>query len=140
MPCFQISDIDYEKCVYFIAGSRTKHSDAEFQCEGSIASKCPPLDCKSTLVSIHTDAQNTLIGDYIAGDPNDVDGKARVQNYIPFWSLYTLFLIQLQFLTKISIFCHIFAIFCQNFKKTRLKTVPNPEMPLNVYDFLKNKM
>ena len=68
--------IDYEKCVYFIAEARTKHSDAEFQCEGKIASKCPALDCKSTLVSIHTDSQNKLVGDYVTSDPNDVSGKA----------------------------------------------------------------
>ena len=71
------SIIDYEKCVYYISGIKSTHSDAEFQCEEKIASKCPPLDCQSTLASIHTEAQNTNIGDYIASDPND-SGK-------PYW-------------------------------------------------------
>ena len=40
------SPIDYEKCVYYVTGGFTTHSDAELQCEAQIASKCNILDCQ----------------------------------------------------------------------------------------------
>ena len=52
--------IDYEKCVYFISGAKTNHSGAELTCEASITSKCG-LECKATLVSVHTAQQDTLL-------------------------------------------------------------------------------